>query len=371
VDEIEAAIEPEYRDKTSATRSYVRRVFRLLRELDVRTAADLDAGIYRRFEEHLTATAGVAAHPRTHGNLLAYLKAILGHVARKGFLASPPKAPALIDPREWPKAKFRLPSRDDILRLGEHLRKGSGTWEGHRLYALFSTVVLAGLRLGEALRLRVEDLDLAQGTIRVRRRDGKPRRKFPTPAQIPDELMPVLKEWLPRSGPPMEWVFPGKRRLSAWRITGTPGYAPLAQLQRAARAAGIRRKVTFEGLYRYHAANVVLSVRLRPAGRPETTTSELERLPIIRMGNPGEPVHVGKRRLPQVTQAQRAVIDALLDAGNAGLSMGVLKDKSGQGGAREILATLRQKHPVWKEVLPLPGRSWGHYRIEARRPPTG
>ncbi|MHB8619646.1 MAG: site-specific integrase [Chloroflexota bacterium] len=64
----------------------------------------------------------------------------------------------------------RVPERDDVEGLSPgQAKKLLDAVKGDRLEALYSVALAVGLRQGEALGLRWEDLDLATGTISVRR----------------------------------------------------------------------------------------------------------------------------------------------------------------------------------------------------------
>ena len=104
-----------------------------------------------------------------------------------------------------------------------------------------------GLRAGEVVRLRVGDIDSAQGIIRVVQAKGRKDRNV----MLSPEVLALLRQWWKarpsyddRSVPPQErWLFPGRRR-------GQP--MTTRQLSRlfheTADAAGIRKPVTLHSL---------------------------------------------------------------------------------------------------------------------------
>jgi integrase len=107
-------------------------------------------------------------------------------------------------------------SRANLARVLAHLRARAFSWEGHRLYALASVFIYAGLRRTEALRLRSEDVDLSRRLIWVR---STLSRRLKTessdaPVPMPAALVEILRDWLPCPG--SEWVFPGAKKLGPW-----------------------------------------------------------------------------------------------------------------------------------------------------------
>lgn len=79
-------------------------------------------------------------------------------------------------------------------------------------------------------------------------------------------------------------------------------------------------------------------------------------------GQASQPVVCGKPK-PLLGPAQYNAVQALLEAGPAGLSKDELVRRSGHGDAVRVIKRLRASDPDWAAVLPLPGRSWKHYRV--------
>ena len=123
----------------------------------------------------------------------------------------------------------------------DHLesRSGSGQWRDRRLRAAASVAAYTGLRRDELLFLRLEDIDLSGGLIRVvpTGERGLKTRDSAQPVPIPPELAPILERRIPDSGP--GWLLPGVRRESAWH-GGQVGKRPIDDLRRAGDAVGIR-----------------------------------------------------------------------------------------------------------------------------------
>lgn len=61
--------------------------------------------------------------------------------------------------------------------------------------------------------------------------------------------------------------------------------------------------------------------------------------------------------------AQYNVVKAVLDAGETGLTVDQLAQRSGHSDARGILKRLADSDPDWQSVIHFPGKTGGHYRI--------
>lgn len=85
--------------------------------------------------------------------------------------------------------------------------------------------------------------------------------------------------------------------------------------------------------------------------------------PVVLQGHGKPPVVRGVVKRP-LTKAQYDVIQALLDAGRAGLSKDELEEKSGHADARKILKRLHDSDPDWKRVILLAGRPGVRYRLD-------
>jgi hypothetical protein len=64
-----------------------------------------------------------------------------------------------------------------------------------------------------------------------------------------------------------------------------------------------------------------------------------------------------------LTAAQYDVVQALLAAGEKGLTKDALDRKSGRGDARKILSRLAKRDPKWEAVIAFAGKSGMGYRI--------
>jgi integrase len=97
-----------------------------------------------------------------------------------------------------------LKTEKDIQAL---LKAAGDEREGVR--ELYTTAIYTGMRAGELLGLRWEDVDFEMRLIKVRRSYDKPTKsKKPRPVPILNPLLPVLEDWRRRN--PLEYVFPGR-----------------------------------------------------------------------------------------------------------------------------------------------------------------
>ena len=154
-------------------------------------------------------------------------------------------------------------SRGEVKRLLDALRNPK-----HRAVVL--VLYSAGLRVGEALRLRLADIDSERRVIHVR--DGKGRKdRVVMLAQVTlDELRSYAR--LER---PHHWLFPGERRDRHMHSRTVQRAVTLA-----ARAAGIRKRVTPHTLRHSFATHLLeegtdLRYIQRLLGHKKSTTTEI------------------------------------------------------------------------------------------------
>jgi len=167
----------------------------------------------------LNAKGASGLSPRTVQYLRAILRRALGQALRWGLVAR--NVATLVDPPRSRRPEVRPLSPEQARAFLESVK-------GDRLEALWSVAVAVGLRQGEALGLRWDDVDLDGGTLRVRhamqRVGGKPtfvepktdrsRRTIALPASIVAALrahkVRQLEERLLAGGRWHDWglVFP-------------------------------------------------------------------------------------------------------------------------------------------------------------------
>ena len=225
------------------TRTRMALVLRELAALGVETTAGLTTDAMARY----VLSKGPGANRNTVNGYLASIAAACSYAVEEGWLARPP-AWRRVRLRSSRMVKNLPPTYEQMGRLLAHLRvcAASGRWVDRRLNALVWTFSLTALRLREATRLQLADVELdgPVPTLAV-----VPRRRLKTEASaarvaVPDRLAAVLRPWLAEAGP--LWVFPGVKRRGPWD-GGSPGYKPIDHLRRAASEVGIAR-ITWHSL---------------------------------------------------------------------------------------------------------------------------
>ena len=145
-----------------------------------------------------------------------------------------------------PKTLPRVPEDDAVRRL---LHVCGGTYEGRRNRALVALLADSGLRISEALRLRIDDLNFASRTLAVR--GGKGQKDGV--GHFGAGTIQVIREWL-RARPDAQsedFVFCDKQGRPLSRHHGT------VILHRLSTKAGIDRKIGPHAL-RHYAATTLL-----------------------------------------------------------------------------------------------------------------
>jgi integrase/recombinase XerD len=177
-----------------------------------------------------------------------------------------------------PKRAIQLPavlSREEVAALLEQV-----TNTKHR--ALLMVIYSAGLRVGEAVRLRVEDIDGRRRTIRVRGGKGHKDRY----TLLSDRALNVLRQYFKQERP-ATWLFPGSRRDRHLTIRSVQKI-----VEAASKRAGILKHVTVHTLrhsFATHLLEAGTSLRhiqeLLGHNSPKTTeiythvsTAELQRI---------------------------------------------------------------------------------------------
>jgi integrase/recombinase XerD len=132
------------------------------------------------------------------------------------------------------KKEKRLPvvlSRAEIAQFFAAIRR-------LKYRALFMTIYAAGLRVSEAVQLRISDIDSQRMVIRVSQGKGRKDRYV----MLSPKLLEVLRAYW-KAYRPTEWLFPGKdRSRPLLRQTVHEG------CQRIARRAGLTKRVTVHSL---------------------------------------------------------------------------------------------------------------------------
>lgn len=108
--------------------------------------------------------------------------------------------PELIEHIPYPKQEKKLPvvlSRDELARF-------FGAIANLKHRTILMTMYATGLRLSEALGLRVSDIDSHRMVIRVQQGKGKRDRYVPLPSTLLGQLRDYWQTYRPKS-----WLFPG------------------------------------------------------------------------------------------------------------------------------------------------------------------
>jgi len=112
---------------------------------------------------------------------------------------------------------------------------------------LLRTTYACGLRIGEAVRLRVADLDSRRGVVVVRQGKGRKDRQVPLSGQLLSELRAYWRRCRPR-----EWLFPRRHG---------PGHCSITALQRrvkrAVRTLGWSKRVSLHTLRHSYATHLL------------------------------------------------------------------------------------------------------------------
>jgi integrase len=219
----------------------------------VKTTADLTVATIARF---------VLSHPANMSpfSVLGHLRCIrvaCNIAVKTGKLQVSPFA--IRDLGSWirvgkPSGKRTL-TREEIRRifavLEEDIRANQGwnQWRARRIQALVYVYAYCGLRKMEALRLKVEEVDIPGRTIHVRPRTDHRLKTVASaaPVPIPDAAIPVLSSWIERRNDAprgfrmpasVPWLFPGSKRINPW-VGGAYGTRALDVFQDIARRADV------------------------------------------------------------------------------------------------------------------------------------
>lgn len=183
----------------------------------------------------------------TAARRLAAIRQFYRYLVREGEVRRDPAAVAF-GPKCPPRPLPRYLTVDEQERVLAALAADE-TLTGRRDYALVATALLTGLRCEELCRLRLEDLDLEGGTLRVVRGKGQKDREVPVVSPLAGILREYLAETRPLlvRGAPSPYVF----------VRGLTPHGPARHRQRAGRP--LERRSVFR----------VIRLRVSPlVGRP-------------------------------------------------------------------------------------------------------
>jgi len=169
-----------------------------------RSVGEIDVAAIRAFIDHgRTKRVG----PTTVQHCVRLLGRFLNELVMEGKLPANPvfrldrATRRLFRPTHDPRKTPYLRRKEDIAAIYRALRAD--------VQVMFAIGVFAGLRTGEILGLRVEDIDLKRRRIHVQRSFDSPTKDDePRTVPINDTLLPVLKAWLDHLGRDEGLVFP-------------------------------------------------------------------------------------------------------------------------------------------------------------------
>jgi site-specific recombinase XerD len=181
------------------------------------SSARLYEHILRRFELSVGENASLDAAAARAEAFLAQLgrRGVGDHARRKAFEVlrlfyrwACERGHARENPLRDARAPIVHARPRTFLRRGEvglllHAVRISGRMHAARDHALLATLFYAGLRVGEALRLRLDQLDLDQGELHVLGKGGKVRR-----VPVHRELARILRAWLRQRPEASALLFP-------------------------------------------------------------------------------------------------------------------------------------------------------------------
>lgn len=213
----------EMRGLAAATqRKYLMGVRRLARWAG-RSPSEVGAADVRQFLVELREVRG--ATPSVLKSVLAGLKF---------FYELTLSRPEVVHGLCWPKIPRRVPivlSPAELQRLFEHAADP-------RLRVMMHLGYAAGLRVFEACKLRVDEIDSARGVLRIVGKGSRERETVLSPA-----LLSELRAWWLWARPGKGWLFPADTRLGHLLTQSVH-----ISFRVAADRAGLGRRVTFHCL---------------------------------------------------------------------------------------------------------------------------
>jgi len=144
--------------------------------------------------------------PKTLTHLRNLLSKVFNVAISWGWLSSNPANRLELPPMER-RRESRVLSPEEIQKLYHHLSDPTRT--------VFLLGILTGLRIGEILGLRVEDLDLAHRSLHVQRNAYRGHVQETPKSRAGDRRIPLaplvakrVRRWLERRAMASEWLFP-------------------------------------------------------------------------------------------------------------------------------------------------------------------
>jgi site-specific recombinase XerD len=160
--------------------------------------------------------------------------------------------------RQWPTLVFIRPGHEKKLPVvlsHDEVRNILNRIQLLRYRVCLSTIYSCGLRLSEAVQLKIEDIDSAQGFIHVRQSKGNKDRNVP----LPQKTLEMLREqW--KSHRNKVWIFPASKK-GGFNMSTAQIPMDRKSVQAAFRAAlkqsGIHKKATVHTLRHSYATHLL------------------------------------------------------------------------------------------------------------------
>lgn len=143
-------------------------------------------------------------------NVLSTFSSMLTRARRWGYICEKVDISELVLPKEEVKTEARFFTPDQVRKI---IAAASEPF-----HAIFSTVAMTGIRAGELLGLKVEDIDFVERLIFIRRsvnrghvqtvKSRASKKPLPMPAPLAAILETHLKTWRPN---PDQWLFANRR----------------------------------------------------------------------------------------------------------------------------------------------------------------
>jgi integrase len=247
-----------------------------------------------------------AAHEsaKTQSARVRVVRQLARFLQRHGVVVELPASP----PRALPSARFvaHIFTPDEVGRLlaaVDRMPPDARAPQRHRVMAaLFRVLYCCGLRLGEALRLRVEDVDLAAGVLTIREAKFRKDRLVPVAASLHAYLQRYHAEMGERPSDAIFFAAPHGRVYSA--------HTPYAMFRRMLRAAKIPHGGRGEGP-RVHDLRHTFAVRRLEAWYREGADLS-SKLPVLSTYLGHESI-AGTQRYLQLTASLRPDLSSVLD----------------------------------------------------------
>lgn len=160
--------------------------------------------------------------------------------------------------RKWPTLLFIRPGHEKKLPIvlsHDEVRDILNCIQLLRYHVCLTTIYSCGLRLSEAVLLKVEDIDSAQGFIHVRQSKGNKDRNVP----LPQKTLELLREqW--KSHRNKVWIFPAAKKGGLHMPTAQMpmnGKSVRGAFRAALKQAGIHKKATVHTLRHSYATHLL------------------------------------------------------------------------------------------------------------------